>query len=224
MLRNCKLPRSLLVQKIMLGYHMSKDTAIVMKLTRLVCRQQEKGKCYSSVIHGKYSSLKKTGGVWVYICVYFKGSPVMGSRASCFQQSFSVNSLSAVALFGDIALFQRGCSIWHSRISGIFEICGSIVALRCCALTWIILLLPEEKTTTRIARMQTTVILHTVFILILYSGSIINRFYRLPLRASNVIGAFDYWCNLLRFRFKEWKVNQNQMKLVLDEWVIWKIP
>jgi len=48
---------ALLVQKIMLGYHMSKDTAIVMKLTRLVCRQQEKGKCYSSVIHGKYSSL-----------------------------------------------------------------------------------------------------------------------------------------------------------------------
>ena len=41
--------------------------------------------------------------------------------------------------------------------------------------------------------MQTTVILDTVFILIIYSSSsIIKRFYRLPLRAPNVIEAFDY--------------------------------
>jgi len=55
------------------------------------------------------------------------------------------------------------------------------------------LYLPEEKATTRIARMQTTVILDAVLILILYSSSsIIKRFYRLLLRASNVTGAFDY--------------------------------
>ena len=41
--------------------------------------------------------------------------------------------------------------------------------------------------------MQIIVILDTVFIIILYSSSgIIKGFYRLPLRGSNAIEAFDY--------------------------------
>jgi len=38
---------------------MSKDAAIVMKLTRLVCRQLKNEKCYSCVTCGRYSSIKK---------------------------------------------------------------------------------------------------------------------------------------------------------------------
>jgi hypothetical protein len=64
------------------------------------------------------------------------------------------------------------------------------------ALTWIMLYLLEEIIITRTARMQTTVILDTVFILIIDSSrSIIKRFYWLSLRAS----MDDELCNYTKY-------------------------
>src|SRR5689334_3589396 len=55
---------------------MSKDAAIVMKLTRLVCWQLKNEKCYSCVKCGRYSSIKKRSVVSVYIAFI--------SRFGCF--------------------------------------------------------------------------------------------------------------------------------------------